>query len=82
LYPSPHDKQRCAANRFIRSSKPVSPQDNTGIVLWSHHGWHLGEKQHWGKWAGCKRATKVPLILVPPKNNAPVDRRTIQKRGG
>jgi arylsulfatase A-like enzyme len=41
--------------------------DNTMIVLWSDHGWHLGEKQHWGKWTGWERATKVPLIIAPPK---------------
>lgn len=41
--------------------------DNTLIVLWSDHGWQLGEKQHWGKWTGWERSTKVPLIIVPPK---------------
>ena len=40
---------------------------STVILLWSDHGWHLGEKQHWGKWTGWERATKVPLIIVPPK---------------
>jgi len=44
--------------------------DNTIIVLWSDHGWHLGEKQHWGKWTGWERSTKVPLIIVPPKKLA------------
>ena len=44
--------------------------DNTVIVLWSDHGWHLGEKQHWGKWTGWERSTKVPLIIVPPKKLA------------
>ena len=42
--------------------------DNTAIVLWSDHGWHLGEKQHWGKWTGWERSTRVPMIIVPPKN--------------
>lgn len=41
--------------------------DNTIIVLLSDHGWHLGEKQHWGKWTGWERSTRVPFIIVPPK---------------
>jgi arylsulfatase A-like enzyme len=48
-----------------------SPQaGNTLIVLWSDHGWHLGEKQHWGKWTGWRLSTRVPLIIVEPKKNA------------
>ncbi len=42
----------------------------TLIVLWSDHGWHLGEKQHWGKWTGWERSTRVPLLVVPPANVA------------
>jgi len=44
--------------------------DDTWIFLWSDHGWHLGEKEHWGKWTGWERSTKVPLIVVPPKRLA------------
>lgn len=44
--------------------------DNTIVVLWSDHGWHLGEKEHWGKWTGWERSTRVPLMIVPPKNQA------------
>ena len=39
---------------------------NTWVILWSDHGWHLGEKQHWGKWTGWQRSTRVPLVVVPP----------------
>lgn len=49
----------------------ASPQaDNTWIFLWTDHGWHLGEKQHWGKWTGWERSTRVPLMVVPPLKQA------------
>jgi arylsulfatase A-like enzyme len=46
-------------------------RDNTVIALWGDHGWHLGEKQHWGKWTGWERATRVPLVIVPAPSNPP-----------
>jgi len=48
-----------------------SAADDTWVVLWSDHGWHLGEKEHWGKATGWYRATRVPLLIVPPKANPP-----------
>ncbi len=39
---------------------------NTAIIIWGDHGWHLGEKQHWGKSTGWERATRMPLLVVPP----------------
>jgi arylsulfatase A-like enzyme len=44
---------------------------NTVIVLWGDNGWHLGEKQHWGKWTGWQRSTHVPLMIVPPRDAPP-----------
>jgi arylsulfatase A-like enzyme len=38
--------------------------DNTIIVLFSDHGWQLGEKEHWGKWTGWNTSTSVPFIIV------------------
>jgi arylsulfatase A-like enzyme len=30
----------------------------------------LGEKQHWGKWTGWERSTRVPLVIVPAQSTA------------
>ena len=39
---------------------------NTIIVTWSDHGWHLGEKLHWRKFALWEEATHNPLMYVVP----------------
>ena len=39
---------------------------NTIIVFWTDHGWHLGEKQHWRKFALWEEATRTPVVLVAP----------------
>lgn len=41
-------------------------RDNTIICLWGDHGWHLGEKEHWRKFALWEEATRAPLIWVAP----------------
>ncbi|MFT7302108.1 MAG: arylsulfatase A-like enzyme [Akkermansiaceae bacterium] len=42
-------------------------KDNTIVVMWSDHGWHLGEKQHWQKFTSWRAATRVPFIVRVPK---------------
>ncbi len=45
--------------------------DNTIVVLWTDHGWHLGEKQHWRKFTLWEEATRTPVIWRVPKGIAP-----------
>ncbi len=40
--------------------------ENTIIVLWTDHGWHLGEKLHWRKFTLWEEADRVPMIFVVP----------------
>jgi arylsulfatase A-like enzyme len=54
--------------RLIAALDQSPLADNTLIVLWSDHGWHLGEKEHWGKWTGWERSSRVPLIVVPARS--------------
>ncbi len=52
--------------RLIDAFVQSPHRDNTIIVLWSDHGWHLGEKQHWRKFALWEEATRSPLIWIVP----------------
>lgn len=40
---------------------------NTIVVLMSDHGYHLGEKEHWEKFALWEDATHIPLIIRLPE---------------
>jgi arylsulfatase A-like enzyme len=41
-------------------------RDNTIIVFFGDHGWSLGEKHHWRKFALWEEPTRAPLIWVAP----------------
>jgi len=44
-----------------------SYSDNTIVVLWSDHGYHLGEKGRFAKHSVWEEATHVPLIIKSPE---------------
>lgn len=52
--------------RVLDALNKSDAADNTIIVLWSDHGWHLGEKLITGKNSLWDRSTRVPLIFAGP----------------
>jgi len=52
--------------RLMTALDEAGIADNTIIVLWGDHGWHLGEKGITGKNTLWDRGTKVPLIFAGP----------------
>ncbi|HEY1052444.1 MAG TPA: sulfatase [Prosthecobacter sp.] len=55
-------------------------KDKTIIVWWTDHGWALGEKEHWRKFALWEETTRTSMAIVAPgitkagtESKAPVD---------
>ena len=44
--------------------------NNTIIVLWGDHGWHLGDHGLWNKHTNFEQATHVPFLLIDPSSPA------------
>ena len=75
-----HGKQRSLTHAYLASisfadhcvgivldALKSSPHaENTLIVLWSDHGFHLGEKQHWAKRTLWEESTRVPFLFAGP----------------
>ncbi|HXT57053.1 MAG TPA: sulfatase, partial [Pirellulales bacterium] len=52
--------------RLLDALETSGRAENTVVVLWGDHGWHLGEKQITGKNTLWERSTRVPLIFAGP----------------
>ena len=58
--------------KILKAVKENNLLENTTIVLWGDHGWHLGDHGQWAKHSNFEQATRSPLIIVDPetkKNN-------------
>jgi hypothetical protein len=40
--------------------------ENTIVVLWGDHGWHLGDHGYWTKHTNYEQANRIPLLIVAP----------------
>lgn len=76
----PEDKQRELIHGYYACVSYVDAQvgklmaeldrlklsENTVVVLWGDHGWHLGDHGLWCKHSNFEQATAAPLIIVAP----------------
>ena len=52
--------------RLMKSLEDLSLSENTIVLLWGDHGFHLGEQGLWTKANNYELSTRVPLILSVP----------------
>lgn len=52
--------------KMIDAVDKAGLRDNTIIIVWSDHGWHLGDMGIWGKATNYEIGTRVPLIIWTP----------------
>lgn len=52
--------------RVLDSLDQSEFKENTIVVLWSDHGFHLGEKDHIEKFALWEKSNHIPFIVVAP----------------
>lgn len=57
--------------RLLDAFEKSKYRDNTMIVLWSDHGWSLGEKKHWRKFALWEETTRTVMIWSVPGVTTP-----------
>ncbi|TWU35044.1 sulfatase [Novipirellula artificiosorum] len=53
--------------RILAKLKQTGADENTVILLWGDHGWHLGEHAIWGKHSLFEESLRSPLIVVAPQ---------------
>ncbi|MDD4777611.1 MAG: sulfatase [Fermentimonas sp.] len=57
--------------RVLDELERLDMLENTIIVLWGDHGWHLGDHGYWTKHTNYEQANRIPLIIVAPSTAIP-----------
>ena len=52
--------------RVIDMLDRLELSDNTIVVLWGDHGFHLGDHGYWTKHTNYEQATRIPIVIVAP----------------
>ena len=52
--------------KLLTALDKAGVRDKTIIMLWSDHGWHIGDMGIWGKATNYEIATRVPLMIWTP----------------
>jgi arylsulfatase A-like enzyme len=53
--------------RLLDALEASDYADNTIVVVWSDHGWQLGQKQHWRKFALWENVARCVLMVRTPE---------------
>ncbi|MFM2168152.1 MAG: hypothetical protein RIS79_2523, partial [Verrucomicrobiota bacterium] len=57
--------------KVIAAMKAQGMLENTVIVFWGDHGYHLGEHGLWAKTSNFELDARVPFIIAPPQARHP-----------
>ena len=57
--------------RVLAELDKLGLRDNTIVILWGDHGWHLGEQGLWCKHTNFENATRAALMISAPPGVAP-----------
>jgi arylsulfatase A-like enzyme len=60
-----------SVGRLLDGLEKSGRLDETVIVLWSDHGFHLGEKDHIEKFALWEKSNRIPFLVVAPGITTP-----------
>ena len=52
---------------LLNELESLGLKEDTIVVLWGDHGFHLGDHGYWGKHSTFEQASRVPLIIVDPR---------------
>jgi len=57
--------------KVLNELEQLGLADNTIVVVWGDHGWHLGDHDIWGKHTNFERAVRSTLIVRTPGLKTP-----------